>query len=139
MSDAQTTLAHMALATCSLLFWTSASAAQQPSARQQELGRWQLSVTRHFFPFVTHPDLHLAECGARREGFVIVEFTIDRAGRVLSAHVAKTSGMRAIDRTAADIVKRASPVPAPPLFVQGTAFKLRLPVTFKSSCHSANP
>lgn len=127
------------LALVSVMSLAGAAAAQQPAGFQRELNLWKISVTRHFFPFVTHPDLHLASCEAVREGVVVVEFSIDRSGRILDARAAKSSGIRAIDRTAAAIVKKGSPVPTPPSFVKGSVLKMQLPVVFKSRCHSAAP
>jgi TonB family protein len=127
------------LASIGVMSLSGAAAAQQLAGHQREFDLWKISVTRHFFPFVSHPDLHLASCEAYREGFVVVDFSIDRSGRILDARVAKSSGIRAIDRTAAGIVKKGSPVPVPPSFVKGSVLKMRLPVAFKSRCHSAEP
>ena len=48
MSYAQTTLAHMALATCSLLFWTSASAAQPTLELTRERSQRSPRGLQHF-------------------------------------------------------------------------------------------
>lgn len=48
-----------------------------------------------------------------------VVFTIDRAGRVLSARLFKSSGEATVDQEAVALAHRASPVPAPPSDVGG--------------------
>ena len=50
----------------------------------------------------------------RQEGNVQVAFTIDAGGRVKSARVSRSSGNAELDRAALDMVRRSSPVAAPP-------------------------
>ncbi|MCW1873998.1 energy transducer TonB [Erwinia sp. INIA-01] len=60
-------------------------------------------------------------------GTVLVRFTIDDDGNVLSASLARSSGVAELDREVLSLVKRASPVPAPPPGAQKT---LTAPVAF---------
>lgn len=62
------------------------------------------------------------------EGKVTVAFSIDGSGRVLSARVARSSGNDELDRAAIDMVRRSSPVPAPP---SGAGTSITVPVVFK--------
>ncbi|HHZ08413.1 MAG TPA: TonB family protein [Rhizobiales bacterium] len=66
----------------------------------------------------------------RQEGLVHVAFTIDRGGRVTSSHVARSSGIPALDQAALDMVRRASPVPAPPPEIASSALRIAVPVEF---------
>ena len=50
----------------------------------------------------------------REEGVVHVSFAIDAAGNVLSAQISRSSGHPALDAEVLALVRRASPVPAPP-------------------------
>ena len=64
----------------------------------------------------------------RQEGNVQVAFTIDAGGRVKSARISRSSGNAELDRAALDMVRRSSPVPAPP---EGeTTRSLVVPVAF---------
>lgn len=66
-----------------------------------------------------------------RTGTVQVAFSIDRGGRVLSARLTRSSGDTALDEEAVSMVRRASPVPAPPSGVGGGgAIALAVPVRF---------
>lgn len=66
----------------------------------------------------------------RQEGLVQVAFTVDQGGRVTSSRVARSSGIPALDEAALDMVRRASPVPAPPPEIATSSMKLAVPVDF---------
>lgn len=69
--------------------------------------------------------------GGARPGTVQVAFSIDRGGRVLSARLVGSSGDAALDDEAVGMIRRASPVPAPPAGVGGGgAVSLAVPVRF---------
>ena len=65
----------------------------------------------------------------REEGNVQVAFTIDASGRVKSARIARSSGNAELDRAALDMVRRSSPVPAPPPEIERPR-SLVVPVAF---------
>ncbi len=62
------------------------------------------------------------------EGTVFVRFAIDEAGRVLSASIARSSGSASLDQEVLGLVRRASPVPAPP---PGAPRDVTAPVQFR--------
>ncbi|MEJ8472491.1 energy transducer TonB [Roseibium algae] len=64
----------------------------------------------------------------REQGTAYVRFKIDEAGVVLSVRLARSSGFQALDSEVVAMVKRASPVPAPPPNVKRT---LTVPVNFR--------
>jgi len=68
--------------------------------------------------------------GGASPGTVQVAFSIDRSGRVLSARLVSGSGDGALDEEAVAMVRRASPVPAPPTGVGGGTVALTVPVKF---------
>lgn len=69
--------------------------------------------------------------GGASPGTVQVAFAIDRSGHVLSSRVVGSSGDPALDSEAAAMIRRASPVPAPPVGVGGGgAVSLSVPVRF---------
>ncbi|WP_082610079.1 energy transducer TonB [Bosea sp. Root381] len=63
-------------------------------------------------------------------GTVQVAFSIDRSGRVLSARLLSGSGSPALDEEAVAMIRRASPVPAPPAGLGGGTIALAVPVRF---------
>lgn len=102
---------------------TSASqgTASQPTV---STASWRGSLIAHLNRYKRFPS------GAS-PGTVQVAFAIDRSGRVLSARVVGSSGDSALDAEAAAMIRRASPVPAPPAGVGGGgAISLSVPVRF---------
>lgn len=63
-------------------------------------------------------------------GVVSVAFTIDRAGRVLSSRLVRSSGDAALDAEAVSLPRRANPVPAPPPNIGGGSITLAVPIRF---------
>jgi protein TonB len=80
---------------------------------------------------IAHLDRYKRFPPGARTGTVQVAFSIDRGGRVLSARLTGSSGDTALDEEAVSMVRRASPVPAPPSGVGGGgAIALAVPVRF---------
>ncbi len=89
--------------------------------------RWQSRLMAHLERRKRYPS------GARsrgEQGVVYVRFRIDDAGNVLSASLARSSGYPDLDNEVLSLVKRASPVPAPPPDVNKT---ITAPVKFDTS------
>jgi len=64
------------------------------------------------------------------QGTAMVAFSINRSGTVTSASLARSSGDSALDAEAVSLVRRASPVPAPPPEVGGSSIRLAVPIRF---------
>lgn len=64
------------------------------------------------------------------QGVALVAFSINRSGAVTSVRLARSSGDGALDTEAVGLVRRASPVPAPPPSVGGNSISLTVPVRF---------
>lgn len=85
---------------------------------------WRGSLIAHLNRYKRFP-------GGASPGTVQVAFAIDRSGNVLSSRVVGSSGDSALDAEAAAMIRRASPVPAPPPgVVGGGAISLSVPVRF---------
>jgi protein TonB len=70
-----------------------------------------------------------ADARSRREqGTATVSFSLDGGGRVISARLAKGSGIASLDQEVQAMVRRASPFPAPP---SGRSVSFTVPVTFR--------
>ncbi len=66
----------------------------------------------------------------RQQGMVLLRFTMDRAGTVVSARIEKSSGYEALDEETLALVRRAQPLPRPPAEVPGATIELVVPVEF---------
>jgi len=70
---------------------------------------------------------------ARRDGqqdVVLVRFVIDRGGQVLASDIVKSQGFALLDREARALIRRASPLPAPPADVLGAQIAMVAPIQF---------
>lgn len=98
----------------------TASTAQVPSASS---ANWRSSLMAHL-------NRHKQFPAGGSQGVAAVAFTIDRSGRVLSARLAQSSGDSVLDREAVALVRRASPVPAPPSGQGGSSISISVPIRF---------
>lgn len=67
---------------------------------------------------------------AAQEGTSMLTFTMNRAGRVLSARLTGSSGHALLDEETLALVHRAEPLPTPPDSVVGERITLTVPVEF---------
>jgi protein TonB len=67
---------------------------------------------------------------AGEQGVAVARFTMDRAGRVLSASLVRSSGHPALDAEAIALIRRAEPLPPPPADTGGATLTLTVPVSF---------
>ncbi|MFH1556676.1 MAG: TonB family protein [Pseudomonadota bacterium] len=102
----------------------AAAAAASGSASSASPAQWQSRLMSHLERRKRYPP------GSRSRGetgVAYVRFRIDDAGNVLSASLARSSGFSELDTEVVDLVRRASPVPAPP---PGVAKTITAPVRF---------
>jgi protein TonB len=59
-----------------------------------------------------------------------VRFAVDRSGRVLSASLAGSAGVPALDQEALAVFRRAEPLPPTPPDVPGASFTFTIPIRF---------
>lgn len=100
-------------------------ASSKPSQAQLN---WYKSLGQHLNRHKKYPR------DARRagqEGVAEVAFTLDRSGKVLRAHLVKSSGSSALDEEALAVLERASPFPAPPADMTGVTINLKQPINFR--------
>ena len=107
---------------------TNRNAARQSAsglfASSMTPARWQSRLMAHLERRKKYPS---GAKSRREEGVVYVRFRIDDTGKVLSASLARSSGWPELDEEVLSLVKRASPVPAPPPDVNKT---ITAPVKF---------
>lgn len=66
-----------------------------------------------------------------QEGTALLYFSIDRAGRVLSYRLHRSSGYGSIDRETLAMIRRADPLPAIPSEMARGTLEIVVPVTFE--------
>ncbi len=89
---------------------------------------WQRAMLGRVQRFHRYPaDAH------NQSGIAEVEFAIDRAGRVLSSRLVKSSGHALLDRDAVALIKRASPFPSPPGDISDDLLTIVVPVRYDAS------
>ena len=68
---------------------------------------------------------------SRQSGTVIVRFTIDARGQVLSSEIAKSSGSKVLDAAALASIAKASPFPPMPEGWSGEPFVITVPFMYR--------
>lgn len=86
--------------------------------------RWQSRVNAHLNRYKRYPS------GARGVGIATVSFTINPGGDVIAVSLARSSGDHAFDTAAVELVRRASPVPAPPPDIAKSRMSLLVPIRY---------
>jgi periplasmic protein TonB len=99
----------------------------QAAALAQAQARWQKAIFRHLERFKRYPT------GARRQsqqGRVVVRFRVDRSGHVVASHILKGSGAPLLDEEVFALLKRGSPLPAPPDLIPDAELEMDVPIQF---------
>lgn len=65
------------------------------------------------------------------QGECLLDLKLDGNGKVLSSSVKESSGFEVLDNQALEMVRKASPFPAPPDVLRGRNFNIIVPVSFK--------
>lgn len=65
------------------------------------------------------------------QGECLLDLKLDGGGNVLSANIKESSGHESLDNQALEMVRKASPFPAPPEALRGRSFNITVPVSFK--------
>ena len=65
------------------------------------------------------------------QGTVIADLEIDTKGAVISIKIKKSSTYEVLDNEALEMIKKASPFPAPPESQRGKNFNVLVPISFK--------
>ena len=64
------------------------------------------------------------------QGVVSLAFTVDRHGGVVSSRIVKSSGSAILDAEALDLIKRAAPLPSPPVDIPDSDLSFVVPIRF---------
>jgi periplasmic protein TonB len=104
-----------------------AAAPPAPMTVSNAVPTWQGLMLGRLQRFKRYPDAARLN---REEGVAYLTFSMDRAGHVLSAAIARSSGSQALDSETLALVRRAEPLPAPPPEMPGDPVTLTVPVRF---------
>jgi periplasmic protein TonB len=63
-------------------------------------------------------------------GIVHVLFRLDRQGRVTGSRIVRSSGFKALDNAALELVRRAQPFPTPPSDLTDAQLELSMPINY---------
>src|SRR3546814_16242307 len=66
----------------------------------------------------------------RQEGTALLEFAMDRGGRVLSYRIGESYGYKLLDAEVVALIERASPLPTRPAAMEREGFNTTLPACF---------
>lgn len=65
-----------------------------------------------------------------QEGVPLIRFSMNRSGEVISAELVRSSGFDILDQEALALIKRAQPLPGPPVDLPGDTLTLTVPIEF---------
>ncbi|WP_371345334.1 energy transducer TonB [Ancylobacter sp. IITR112] len=102
----------------------AAPTAGAATSNSRAQANWRSRLMAHLNRHKRYP------AGENGTGKAKVAFSINRAGQVLSARLAGSSGNPRFDEEAVAMVRRASPVPPPPADVGGGTISFTVPVVF---------
>jgi protein TonB len=98
-----------------------------PKVSPEAVHKWQITVNTRLNQFKHYP----AQARQRhQEGRVVVAFTLDTDGHVVSSNIVKSSGSNILDRETLDLISRAQPYPVPPNGAGGQDLFLQVPIAY---------
>jgi len=100
-------------------------------SNQKIKATWQKELVAHLDRHKRYPAGE-----TQQSAEIVVSFTLDRLGHVLSASIAKSSGNAAFDEAAIAMVRRSDPVPQPPAALADMTLSFTVPVIFRIKGHS---
>jgi len=106
---------------------TMAFAGFAASANAQDISGWQKSVAKKIAKKQTYPRAALRK---ELEGKIKVEINVDRDGNILAHSVTESSGHDVLDREIPKLMKRVSPLPAPPADASDSQLTMVVPLAW---------
>lgn len=88
---------------------------------------WRSRLVAHLQRYKNYP----SDARARGEqGTAVLSFSMNRSGRVTSAHIGRGSGSAQLDAATLAMIRSAQPLPAPPPDVAGNSFQFSVPIRY---------
>lgn len=88
---------------------------------------WATALLKRLQQFKRYPRVAQAR---DEQGIVLLAFSVDRNGRVLTHHIAKSSGHADLDDEVTAMIERAQPLPAFPASMTQATLDLTVPIRF---------
>jgi TonB family protein len=92
---------------------------------------WQKELAAHLDRHKRYPSDR-----ENKNAEIVVNFVLDRTGRILSSRVVRGSGDASFDEAALAMLRRSNPVPAPPPLIADEGLTFTLPVIFRVRARS---
>ncbi|MCC3861467.1 energy transducer TonB [Pseudemcibacter aquimaris] len=106
---------------------TMAVAGFATTANAQDISGWQKEVTKKIAKKQTYPRAALRK---ELEGRIKVEINVDREGNIVAHSVTESSGHDVLDREIPKLMKRVSPLPAPPAGASDAQLTMVVPLAW---------
>jgi len=107
---------------------TPAKPALQKGGAPHVASEWERNLTRHLQKFKRYPSSAQSH---GEEGLVLLRFSVDRNGRVLSHDIAQSSGHPDLDAEVMSMIERAQPLPPFPVsMAEAELDQLVVPIRF---------
>ena len=101
--------------------------ARTKSSSSQVSSTWETTLVKRLNQFKRYP----GDAQSRGvEGVVLLSFSVDRAGHVLSHQIVKSSGHPELDAEVTSMIERAQPLPAFPASMTDDKLDLTVPIRF---------
>lgn len=105
----------------------TAAAAAASSKTSDALPDWKSALVNRLERYKRYPP----EAQARGEhGIAQLAFSVDRAGGVHNARIARSSGSNTLDRATLSLIERAQPLPPPPADMRGSQIAVVVPIRY---------
>lgn len=88
---------------------------------------WETRLVRHLQLYKRYPSGAQARS---EEGVVLLAFSVDRDGHVLTRHIVQSSGHAELDNEVMEMIQRAQPLPAFPASMTQAQLSLTVPIRF---------
>jgi periplasmic protein TonB len=98
-----------------------------PKVSPEAVHKWRITVNTRLNQFKHYPGQARQR---HQEGRVVVAFTLDTDGHVVSSKIVKSSGSDILDRETLDLISRAQPYPVPPNGAGGQDLFLQVPIAY---------
>ena len=113
----------------------SAAAERATGKRQRRVLGGRIGNPKDYFSLLIawlnqHKDYPPAVKKKKQQGTVVLAFSINRSGTVLTSRVQKSSGYPLLDQAALDMLARANPLPAMPDSMPRQRLRLAVPIEY---------